>query len=313
MWDFFCKFAIPLLGVSCIGLTVPLADADDLFPPRLVRFEPAGKNPVFTAQGAGHWDVKIRERGWILRDGETWHLWYTGYDGTREGLKMLGYATSPDGLTWTRVTTEAPLYREHWVEDMCVIRHNGTFYMFAEGFLDQAQLLTSVDGKRWTREGLLDVRRADGTPIPSGPYGTPTAWVENGVWHLFYERRDAGVWLAKSTDLKVWTNVQDDPVLVPGPGGYDQDLIAMNQVFRHQERYYAVLHGTKKSRDPKIPNQWTTNLATSTDLVHWTKFDQNPLRPAAENKSSGQIFFDGDRVRFCTTHDQGDVHWTRAE
>ena len=283
--------------------------AGDPFPPELTRFQPAPNNPIFTAQGPGHWDVKMRERGWILRDGDQWHLWYTGYDGTREGLKMLGYATSPDGLAWTRVTTQAPLYREHWVEDMCVVKQGDAFYMFAEGYLDRAQLLTSPDGRQWTRQGVLDVRLRDGTPIADGPYGTPTAWYENGVWHLFYERRDLGVWLAKSNDLKVFTNVQDEPVLVPGPADYDKDMIAMNQVFQHDGRYYALLHGTKKSGDPSVPNQWTTNLAASSDLVHWEKSPHNPLRPVAENKSSGMIFPDGDRFRLYTTHDRVDVYW----
>src|SRR5690242_5871705 len=74
-----------LIGISAIILWCGLADrsaAEDLFPPQFARFEPDAKNPLFTAQGPGHWDVKMRERGWILRDGETWHLWYTGYDGT---------------------------------------------------------------------------------------------------------------------------------------------------------------------------------------------------------------------------------------
>lgn len=298
-----------IFWLSILCFCDPLS-AGEPFPEALTHFEPDAKNPIFTAQGPGHWDVKIRERGWILRDGEKWHLWYTGYDGTREGLKMLGYATSNDGLTWSRVTTDQPLYREHWVEDMCVIKQGDTFQMFAEGFLDRAQRLSSQDGLTWTRHGLLDVRLANGEPIPEGPYGTPTAWLENDVWHLFYERRDAGVWLAKSTDLKVWTNVQDDPVLVPGPDDYDKDLIAMNQVFRYGDRYYAVLHGTKKSGDAKIPNQWTTNLATSTDLLHWEKSPQNPLRPVQENKSSGQIFPDGDRFRLYTTHDKVELHWS---
>lgn len=282
--------------------------AGEPFPPQLTQFELDPRSPIFTAQGPGHWDVKIRERGWILRDGDQWHFWYTGYDGTREGIRRLGYATSPDGLRWTRITNDAPLVADHWIEDMCVIKHAGTFYMFAEGLHDRAQLLTSPDGRNWTQQGTLDVRLANGEPIPDGPYGTPTAWLEDGVWHLFYERRDAGVWLAKSTDLKVWTNVQDEPVLVPGPGDYDKDLIAMNQLFRHDGRYYAVLHGTKKSVDPNVPNKWTTNLATSTDLIHWEKSPKNPLRPVYENKSSGMIFPDGNRFRLYTTHDKVDLH-----
>lgn len=286
------------------------AVANDLFPPEFDHFEPAGNNPVFTAQGPGHWDAKIRERGWILRDGDVWHLWYTGYDDTRGGTRMLGYATSIDGLKWDRVTIDGPLYREHWIEDMCVLKKDDTFYMFSEGFLDRAQWLTSKDAVSWTRQGVLDVRRADGTPISYGAYGTPTVWLEDNVWHLFYERGDLGIWYAKSTDLTMWTNVQDEPVMVPGPEIYDQDLLALNQLFKLNDRYYAVLHGTKKSGDPKIPNQWSTYLATSTDLVHWTKYEHNPLRPIRENKSSGMIFPDGDRFRLYTTHSQVDVYWS---
>src|SRR5690242_8677004 len=79
------------------------------FPPQLVNWTPRPGNPIFTAEGPGHWDVKIRERGWILRDGDAWQLWFTGYDGTREGIKMLGYATSPDGVHWTR-SPKNPIY-----------------------------------------------------------------------------------------------------------------------------------------------------------------------------------------------------------
>src|SRR4051812_25631693 len=57
----------------------------DAFPPELVKWSPAADNPIFTAEGPGHWDVKIRERGWILREADTYRMWFTGYDGTREG------------------------------------------------------------------------------------------------------------------------------------------------------------------------------------------------------------------------------------
>ncbi len=85
---------------------------------------------------------------------------------------------------------------------------------------------------------------ADGKPISKGPYGTPTAWFENGRWYLFYERGDRAVWLAESKDLKVFTNVQDEPVLVPGPGEYDRKMIALNQVIKYDGRYYACYHGS---------------------------------------------------------------------
>ena len=289
-----------------VAIAAPPLDSA-LFPPELTEFTPLDGNPVFTGAGAGHWDVKIRERGWIIREGHQWKMWYTGYDGTRQGKKMLGYATSDDGLHWKRYSEE-PIYSDSWVEDVCIIPHDGTYYMFAEGEQDRAQLLTSRDGIHWERIGTIDVRMTNGTPIEDGPYGTPTAWYENGTWNLFYERRDLGIWLARSTDLKVFTNVQDEPVMVPGPEEYDLDQIAMNQIIRYRDHYYCVIHGAKKPPQPGQPSVWSTSLAVSTDLIHWTKSPKNPLRPIAENKSSGLLFPEGDHFLLYTMHNAVDVH-----
>lgn len=290
----------------CVFLT-PATAADDEFPSELTQFVPSDRNPVFTAEGDGHWDVKIRERGWILREGDQWKMWFTGYDGTRPGQKKLGYATSNDGFVWKR-NAQNPVYSERWVEDVCVVPYNGLYYMFAEGAEDRAQLLTSRDGIDWKRVGHLDVRQVNGEPISDGPYGTPTAWFEDGRWNLFYERGDRGIWLARSNDTKIFTNVDDEPVLKPGPEEYDQDQIAMNQIIRHHGRYFAVYHGAKKPSDPKQPSLWATGLATSTDLIHWKKYSGNPLRPIAENKSSGLLIFDGEQFRLYTMHNQVDVY-----
>lgn len=293
-------------ALLCILLpTVPAFAADKPFPPELVKFRPYQGNPVFQGAGDGAWDAKIRERGWVLRDGAKWRMWYTGYDGTREGTKYLGYATSTDGLHWKRHPGN-PIYRRHWVEDMMVVKRRGTFYMFAEGKHDVAQLLTSKDGIKWTRVGPLDIRRTNGKPISKGPRGTPTAWFENGTWHLFYERYDKGVWLATSKDMKVWKNVRDEPVLTPGPGKYDRLMIALNQIVKYRGRYYAFFHG---SGTPTKPRLWTTDVAVSTDLVHWKKYPGNPLLPEKDNRSSGIVVHDGKRFRLYTMHGRVDVYF----
>lgn len=295
-----------LVALVCWNVAT-IALADDLFPKELVQFAPASGNPVFKAQGPGHWDVKIRERGWIMREDDGWHLWYTGYDGTRAGQKMLGYAKSADGIRWTP-HPENPIYKEHWVEDMMIVKHDGTYYMFAEGVGDQAHLLISKNKLQWTRVGPLDVRKTDGSVV-AAPYGTPAAWFENGTWYLFYEKNDLGIWLATSKDLKVWKNVQDEPVLNMGPEEYDKASVAFNQILKHNGRYYACYHG---SPGGERPYRWTSNIATSPDLVHWTKYAGNPLLPASENKSSNQLVFDGKQFRMYTTHDQVDVYLPKA-
>ena len=118
-----------------------------------MKFVPYSKEPVFAAE-PGKWDAKIRERGWILREGGVYKLWYTGYDGTDNGLRMLGYATSPDGIKWTR-SPRNPLDREHWIEDMMIVKDGGKYYLFAEGRNDRAHWFVSDDGITWKRIGQI--------------------------------------------------------------------------------------------------------------------------------------------------------------
>ena len=275
-------------------------ERQEQFPRELVQWTASEHNPVFTGRGPGHWDERIRERGWIMHEGDQWRMWYTGYQ--PGGPMKLGYATSADGIEWTR-HGDNPIYDEHWVEDMMVVRREGTYYMFAEGLRDRAQLLTSTDGIHWTRQWTLDIRRTNGEPLSEGPFGTPTAWFADGRWHLLYERRDEAIWLATSTDLKTWVNVQDEPVLRPGPEAYDSKLVAVNQLVPYEGRYYIIYHGLGDT-----DGNWTTNVAVSSDLLHWEKYAKNPLFPVDANKSSGILIPDGPRFRLYTMHNAVQLH-----
>jgi len=51
------------------------------FSSELVDFVPFKGNPLFAGTGTDTWRPKIsRERGYILREGSRWYLWYTGYN-----------------------------------------------------------------------------------------------------------------------------------------------------------------------------------------------------------------------------------------
>ncbi|WP_435010938.1 glycosylase [Tundrisphaera lichenicola] len=286
--------ASPLLAFL-IGLAGP-AEAED-FPKDLVSWTPSPANPVFAGTGLDRgWDRLIRERGWILEEDGLFHLWYTGYNDDRSPNRNLGYAISLDGLNWHRWPSN-PIVSTSWVEDVCVVKHDGIYQMFAEGERDIAHRLTSTDGIHWKEEGPLDIRKVDGTSIPPGPRGTPTAFFEDGTWFLLYERGDRGDWLATSTDLKVWTNKQDEPVLAMGPDAYDKYAVAINQVIRRDGVYYAYYHANAHNPWQK---DWTTNIARSRDLIHWEKYPGNPL--ILNNSSSSQLVPIGGRGRLYTMH-----------
>jgi hypothetical protein len=194
---------------------------------------------------------------------------------------------------------------------MCVVKRGDTYYMFAEGRDDIAHLLTSIDRVSWTEQGALDIRQSNGQPIPPGPRGTPAVWFENGTWWLFYEREDLAVFAARSTDLRVWTNVTDEPVLARGPEAYDRYAVAVDQIIRHKGRYYAYYHASAL----KEWGEWSTCLAVSGDLVHWRKYPGNPVvpvNPGMRGASSGMVVHDGRQFRLYTTHPDARVYFPRT-
>jgi hypothetical protein len=288
-----------LYSLQCESPKSPVSDDVAEFPAELVHFVPYKNNPVFAGTGAATWDNQIRERGWIMKESDGWHLWYNGYVHI-DSTKYLGYATSPDGLIWTRYK-DNPIYSFGWVEDMCVVKPDSIYYMFAEGRGDTAHMLTSPDRIHWTERGNLHIHRVNGEPISKGPYGTPAVFKENGTWYLFYERDDAGIWLATSQDLSTWTNVQDEPVLNRGPEAYDKYGVAMNQVIKYNGLYYGYYHATAF----EDWHEWSTNVAVSKDLTHWKKYPNNPI--IGDNMSSGILVNDGTQYRMYTMHPEVNV------
>lgn len=270
------------------------------FPSEMVDFVPYSGNPVFTGTGSDTWDKKIRERGYILYEDNMYKMWYTGYNPDTSQQRFLGYATSTDGIHWTRYS-DKPIFTGKWAEDVDIVKSEGKYYMYSEGYKDVAHFLVSDDGINWQEKGDLVIRTAEGDTIP-GPYGTPTAMVENGNWYLFYERNDSAVWLAKSDDKITWTNVQNNPVLKPGPDEYDRAAIAADQIVKYRGKYYLYYHATARLdwQHPTSPVLWSSEVAMSTDLLHWKKYPGNPI--VKGDHSSPILVFDGKNPSLYTVH-----------
>lgn len=292
-------FLLLIMAMACTNRTKSSKNNYG-FAAETVEFIPSPGNPVFSGTGTDTWDKYIRERGYILFEDSLYKMWYTGYNPDISKQRFLGYATSTNGISWTRYA-ENPIFNKKWTEDMFVIKNDNTYYMYAEGENDVAHLLASDDGIQWQEKGDLTIHTAKGDVIPA-PYGTPTIWIENGTWYLFYERNDEAVWLATSTDKINWVNVQDDPILKPGPETYDIAAIAVNQIVKVDGNYYLFYHATSSFEWQNSVSEevWTSNVAMSTDLLHWVKYPDNPV--VKGNHSSPILVFDGGKPSLYTMH-----------
>lgn len=58
--------------------------------------------PVLPVGGPGEWDEQYVQAPAVVADRGTLHMWYTGYAADWAPPPHLGYATSPDGIGWTK-------------------------------------------------------------------------------------------------------------------------------------------------------------------------------------------------------------------
>ena len=94
-------------------------------------------NPVLSAGDSGTWDQNGPGSPTVIFDGTSYHMWYDGgSDGNR-----IGYAASPDRITWTKHSGNPVLNigsPEKWddegVFNPMVIFDNTTFHMWYAGW-----------------------------------------------------------------------------------------------------------------------------------------------------------------------------------
>jgi hypothetical protein len=246
----------------------------------LINFTPSPGNPVLRPGSSGSWDENIRERGWFLYENGTYHVWYGGWQGaynhSAPQLVQLGYASSTDGVNWTKYSGN-PIYVQNWMEDVAVVKDGNTYYMYAEdeytgdgdgAFID---LYTSTNKINWTRYGT--VIRPTGNGWEANDVGTPTVWKEGNTWYMLYEGLGNGiagqVGLATSSDGRSWTRHPNNPVLShPFSASLD---IAVDSIIKINGVYYAYSHYDAGGHN------WVAGMFTSTDLIVWTAYPGNPL------------------------------------
>lgn len=210
--------------------------------------------PVFTGGGPGAWDEIVREKLSVIQDGSTYKMWYTGHRSGSELTSHVGYATSSDGINWTRYPGNPIINRnegESKDQDICVLkRADGTLVMYVEVNDMAVDLFTSTDGINWT-------------PDPSNPVKTgaasPVIWREGSSWFMLYETGSPtySIFLATSPDGIVWTDSPANPVLA------EADTTVPDAVLKEGSTYHLYYH--------RFNGGWPGWHAVSTDLVNWTQ------------------------------------------
>jgi uncharacterized repeat protein (TIGR01451 family) len=157
-----------------------------------------GSNPVLGVGASGSWEDDDVLDPTVIKEGSTYHMWYSGYDGI---TNRIGHATSSDGTTWTKDPANPVLdvgSPGGWdwlhVYGPSVIRYNDTFLMWYSGeTLPEARqtgYALSSDGSAWTRRGMLIPEGASGAfDADSADY--PSALADGDQFKVWYSGLNA--------------------------------------------------------------------------------------------------------------------------
>jgi len=206
------------------------------------KWERVSSKPILSPRGDGFESAGTFNPSVILHDGKFVML-YRAQD--TKGRSSLGYATSEDGVHFTRraepvFVGEAPYEKGGGVEDPRLVKIGETFYLTYTGYNNvddhlsdrgnaQLCLATSRDLLHWDRQGVL---------VPSYQGRWNVKWTKSGAilnekingkyWMYFLgdaKGQDTQMGIAYSEDLLHWTEALDHPVLSSRPGMFDAHVV----------------------------------------------------------------------------------------
>ncbi len=192
--------------------------------------------PVLENGPAGAWDDRLVTTQTVVLDNGTFHMWYLGASQTRSGI---GYATSPDGITWTKYAGNPVLAPGSLPQDFdnssaeypCVIRDGGMYKMWYTGFdashIGRICYAESSDGIMWTKSAANPVLETGRRGSWEGIAVLGAAVVYDGttyhMWYTGYRILIPSVFglyalgYAESSDGITWEKSDDNPVLKKSP------------------------------------------------------------------------------------------------
>jgi hypothetical protein len=239
----------------------------------------SGSNPVLTVGVSGKWDDEHISLPWVILDGGTYKMWYTGTDDpTGETDIQIGYATSPDGIAWTRQNSGNPVLQKgsvnDWdadsVEHSTVIKDGSLYKMWYVGWNESTTetlgigYATSTDGITWYKyddPATTADPYANSDPVFSlGQEGawhcewltSPCVIKEDSIYRMwFLGESNVGkerIGFAYSMDGIHWRQYDGNPIIMEGgSGAFDENDAADPMVYKDGTTYKMWYRGDNGS------------------------------------------------------------------
>jgi len=246
-------------------------------------------NPILSGGAAGTWNRHVLSSIVLYNaDSARYEMWYSASDDpVFDRPWRIGFATSLDGITWTKLDTavlepDAGTWDESSVEGQSVIRENGIYKMWymscswSPSDIGGIGYATSTNGINWTKDTLNNPVMVPGSAAwEAGGYGGCIVLPVQGGYKIWYGNYNADwsqakIGYATSTDGIAWTPYANNPVLTHGSvGSWDDGVVDMPQVLFIDSLYHMWYYGSQTNQIPP----WQVGLATSVDGINWNKYN----------------------------------------
>jgi predicted GH43/DUF377 family glycosyl hydrolase len=211
---------------------------------------------VLPPNDATYWEKNINRPGIVKKDG-VYHLWYTGQT---SDSSRIGYATSVDGIHFTRQSAEPVLKPElPWEKVAVMCPHvnwddeDGVFKMWYSGGEQYEPnaigYATSKDGLHWEKYAGNPIFVADSAHKWEQHKVTACQVIKRKNDYLmfyigFRDEDYAQIGMAKSPDgVGKWTRYEDNPIISPTPNTWDASACYKPFVIQEKDRWLLWYNG----------------------------------------------------------------------
>jgi len=248
----------------------------------------------------------------VLKEGDIYKMWYTGAN----TYYRIGYATSSDGITWSRNAGNPILevgvtdsWDDRGVIGPQVIFDGSSYHMWYGGWdgtlinTDDKPLpancrsgyATSSDGITWEKYPANPVMElgAEGSWDADGVFGASVMYKDSlfKLWYGGLNGVKGSIGYATSTDFIHWEKYSGNPVMEPGTSTEWDSLYIYfpNVLYNADSRRFEMWYAGGVKHTPRH-----IGFATSPDGITWEKYSNNPVM------SPGPDVWDS--LRFSGTH-----------
>ena len=258
-------------------------------------FAPVRNDPVVSRGSEGDWDSDVMRFPYVIEHKEQFHMFYEARAGIGESFLAIGYASSEDGVNWTK-SEQNPILEgdgtgfdaQSVARPVVLVGDDGTWIMYYTGADSEER---EAIGRAIASSSTGPWERMDDAVVESGPLG---AWDHELIiadqiiqisegYRLYYSGRDASggsamIGLAESADGVTWKKFNDpsndetnelfaesDPILRNG-SGWDRSAAWTPNILASDGRWFMVYNAFGN-----------LGAAFSDDGIHWRQFEANPF------------------------------------